>query len=125
MAGAATEAPMDARLEGMVDSQSGGPIVAGRPMPRFHRIRVEPLTGACGCEIGGIDLSRPLDRETLDEVMLAFEHFLVIMFRGQNLTPEQHKAFTRNFGPITELPQAPTYGDHTDMQEVRREAEEP
>jgi alpha-ketoglutarate-dependent taurine dioxygenase len=116
---------MDAKLKGLGESQGGGTIVAGRPMPRFHRINVEPLTGACGCEIGGVDLSRPLDRETLDEVMLAFEHFLVIMFRGQKLTPEQHKTFTRNFGEITELPQAPTYGDHTDMQEVRREADEP
>jgi len=102
-----------------------GTIVAGRPMPAFRRIEVEPLTGACGCEIRGVDTSRPLDPETLAEVMLAFEHFLVILFRGQKLTAEQHKAFSRYFGEITELPQAPIYDGHTDMQEVRREADEP
>ena len=102
-----------------------GAIVAGRPMPVFRTIEVEPLTGAAGCEIKGVDLARAQSDRTLEEIMLAFEHFLVIMLRDQNLTPEQHKAFTRHFGEIMELPQAPTYGDHHDMQEVRREAHEP
>jgi taurine dioxygenase len=70
-----------------------GTIVAGRPMPDFRRIGVAPLTGACGAEITGVDLAKPLDPETLAEVMLAFQHFLVIIFRDQHLTPEQHKAF--------------------------------
>jgi len=100
-------------------------IVAGLPMPAFRRIAVEPISGACGCEISGIDLRQPLDGETLAEVMKAFEHFTVIVFRDQPLSPEQHKAFSRHFGEITELPQAPIYGEHSDMQEVRREADEP
>jgi len=100
-------------------------VVAGRPLPVFRQIEVEPLTGAAGCEIKGVDLSKSLHENVLDEIMLAFEHFLVIMLRDQDLTPEQHKAFTRYFGDIIELPQAPTYGDHQDMQEVRREAHEP
>ena len=106
-------------------SSAGGTLVAGLPMPVFRRIEVEPLSGACGCEIRGVDLRQPLDAETLAEVMMAFEHFLVIVFRDQDLTPDQHKEFSRLFGEIIELPQAPTYGDHQDMQEVRREADEP
>ncbi len=102
-----------------------GTIVAGAPLPSFQHIEVEPLSGACGCEVTGVDLTRPLAAEVLAEVMLAFEHFLVIMFRGQRLSVEQHKAFSRHFGEITELPQAPTYAGHSDMQEVRREADEP
>ena len=102
-----------------------GTIVAAAPMPRFRRIGVEPISGACGCEISGVDLTQPLDPDTLAEIMLAFQHFLVIVFRDQNLTPEQHKAFSRHFGPIIELPQAPIYDGHNDMQEVRREAHEP
>jgi alpha-ketoglutarate-dependent taurine dioxygenase len=115
---------MAAKPEHLTHSPPGA-FVAGRPMPNFRRIQVDPLTGACGCEIKGVDTSRPLDPATLAEVMLAFEHFLVVMFRGQKLTPDQHKAFSRCFGEITELPQAPTYGGHSDMQEVRREADEP
>ncbi len=104
---------------------SGTPIVAGLPMPKFRRITVEPISGACGCEIGGVDLREPLDEETLAEILLAFEQFLVIVFRDQDLTPEQHKAFSRHFGELTELPQAPTYNGDDMMQEVRREAHEP
>jgi len=103
----------------------GGTIVAGRPLPVFRHIGVEPLTGAAGCEITGVDLRRPLADATRDEILLAFEHFLVIMFRGQDLTPDQHKAFSRYFGTLTELPQAPIYAGDPLMQEVRREADEP
>ena len=53
----------------------------------FKRIGVEPITGACGCEISGVDLREPLDAETLGEIMKAFEQFLVIVFRDQDLTP--------------------------------------
>ena len=104
---------------------SQGTIVAGLPMPEFSRIKVEPLTGACGAEISGVDLSQALDVGTLDEMKRAFAHFLVIMFRDQDITPEQHKTFSRHFGELTELPQAPIYPGHPDMQEVRREAHEP
>jgi taurine dioxygenase len=112
-----------------IDS-SGSPgtsvtTVAGLPMPTFARIEVEPLTGACGCEIRGVDLSQSLDAGTLGEIMRAFEHFLVIMFRDQNINPEQHKQFSRHFGDLIQLPQAPLYLHHVDMQEVRREADEP
>lgn len=104
--------------------QVGTPIAAGLPMPQFRRITVEPISGACGCEISGVDLRGPLDADTLAEIMLAFEHFLVIVFRNQDLTPEQHKAFSHYFGELTELPQAPTYNGDREMQEVRREAYE-
>ncbi|MGH9521490.1 MAG: TauD/TfdA dioxygenase family protein, partial [Terriglobales bacterium] len=79
----------------------GGALVAGLPMPEFKRIQVEPISGACGCEISGVDLRQPLKDETLAEIMKAFEHFLVIVFREQDLTPGQHKAFSGYFGPIT------------------------
>lgn len=102
-----------------------GTIVAGLPMPAFRHIEAEPLTGACGAEIKGVDLAEPLSDAVFEELMIAFEHFLVVMLRDQKLTPEQHKAFSRRFGELTELPQAPTYGGHEDMQEVRREAHEP
>ena len=108
-----------------IDEIPTGTLVAGRPMPDFHHIGVEPISGACGAEISGVDLKRPLSPEVEAEVMLAFEHFLVIAFRDQDLTPEEHKAFSRRFGEIIELPQAPTYNGHSDMQEARREAHEP
>jgi taurine dioxygenase len=116
------------KIVGQVDSGKGsheGVLVAGLPMPRFERIGVTPISGACGCEISGVDLREPLDEATLNEVRLAFEHFLIIVFRDQTLTNPQHKAFSRYFGEITEIPQAPTYDGDVEMQEVRREAHEP
>jgi taurine dioxygenase len=104
----------------IIATEGRGTRVAGLPMPEFRRIGVEPISGACGCEITGVDLRKPLDTETLAEVMKAFEHFLVIVFRDQNLTPDEHRVFSRTFGEIMELPQAPTYGGFDDMQEVRR-----
>lgn len=109
----------------VVKNGAGGTIVAGREMPGFKHITVDPITGAAGAEISGVDLSAPLADEVLAEIMTAFEHFLVIVFRNQAVTDEQHKIFSRCFGELTELPQAPTYGGHSDMQEVRREADEP
>ncbi len=102
-----------------------GTIVAGLPMPRFRHIEVVPLTGACGAELRGVDLRAPLSDDVWEEIERAFQHFLVIMLRDQPLSPEQHKAFSRRFGKLIDLPQAPTYGEHHDMQEVRREAHEP
>jgi alpha-ketoglutarate-dependent taurine dioxygenase len=115
---------MSAALSEVRESPAGT-IVAGRPMPEFKRIKVTPLTGAAGCEIEGVDASKPLDDAVKAEMMKAFEHFLVIMFRRQPLTPEQHKAFSRYFGEIMELPQAPIVPGHPDMQDLRREAHEP
>lgn len=100
-------------------------IVAGLRMPEFRKLRVTPLSGSCGAEVEGVDLHRPLDPETLAEVMAAFEHFLVLVFRNQALSPEQHKAFSRHFGELMQLRLTPLYPGHTDMQEVRREADEP
>jgi taurine dioxygenase len=102
-----------------------GTVVAGRPIPEFRHIAVEPITGAAGAQISGVDLTRPLPDRVLQEVMVAFEHFLVILFRDQKITNDQHKAFSRYFGELTELPQAPIYAGQADMQEVRREAHEP
>lgn len=110
---------------GTDNTKTKGIVVAGRPMPEFKRISIEPLTGAVGCEIAGVDLSEPVDADKLSEIRQALDHFLVIMFRNQNITPERHKHFSRYFGDLMELPQAPIYAGDPLMQEVRREADEP
>ncbi len=107
------------------DNPTSRPTVAGIEMPDFDQIGVEPLTGAAGAEISGVDLKKPLDGAMLEEIRRAFDHFLVLVFRDQDLTVEEHKRFSEYFGPITELPQAPLHPGYTDVQEVRREADEP
>jgi taurine dioxygenase len=66
----------------------------------YRRIRVEPIAGALGAEVLGVDLSQPQDAETIKEIHDAWLRHLVIFFRDQSLTVEQHKAFARNFGEL-------------------------
>ena len=63
-------------------------------------ISVFPVTPRFAAEIGDIDLSHPLDPETLQEVRDAFATYAVLAFTAQNLSVEQHLAFARNFGPL-------------------------
>jgi taurine dioxygenase len=53
-----------------------------------------------GAEISGIDLSRPLDDVTFAGIAKAFFEHQVVFFRNQQITPDQHIAFTRRFGVL-------------------------
>lgn len=56
--------------------------------------------GPAGAEIRGVDLAQPLDDVTFKAIENALHHHVVIYFRDQKLTPEQHIAFSRRFGPL-------------------------
>jgi taurine dioxygenase len=63
-------------------------------------IRVTKLGERLGAEIGGVDLSRPLDDATFAEVAKAFFDHEVVVFRDQRLAPAEQVAFTRRFGEL-------------------------
>ncbi|HUA54226.1 MAG TPA: TauD/TfdA family dioxygenase [Candidatus Sulfotelmatobacter sp.] len=68
---------------------------------RNSRIEVQPIAGACGAEIHGVDLAASIDdAETIADVRQALLDHCVIFFRDQQLEPEQHKALARRFGKI-------------------------
>jgi taurine dioxygenase len=67
---------------------------------RNRSIEVEPIAGALGAEISGVDLGQPVGRERIGEIRQALLDHGVIFFRDQTLTPEQHVAFAEGFGPI-------------------------
>ena len=73
----------------------------------YRAIEVEKLTPIIGAEIGGVDLSRPLDPAQVEEIGRALAENLVIFFRDQDLTPAQHIAFGRSFGDLHVHPAAP------------------
>jgi taurine dioxygenase len=59
------------------------------------------LGAALGAEILDLDLSRPINDETFAAVRRAFvESSGLLVFRDQHITPEQHIAFSRRFGPL-------------------------
>ena len=73
-------------------------------------LSVQPLPGPFGVEISGIDLSQPLDHETMREILDVFHRHQVIVMRDQKLAFEDFDAFTKNFGD-----QRPHFLDHLRM----------
>jgi len=53
---------------------------------------------ALGAEIRGIDMRRPIDAATRQAVIDAWTEHLVLVFPEQDVTDQQHVAFTRHFG---------------------------
>ena len=61
-------------------------------------ITVKPRHPALGAEIRGVDMTKPVDAETIRQVHDAWMKHLVVVFPDQRITDQQHVAFTRNFG---------------------------
>ena len=77
------------------------------PPGHIHRVMknftVNPLSTVLGAEVLGADLSRPMDRALFGELRRAWcDAGGVLVFRDQKLTPDQHVAFSRRFGPLEE-----------------------
>ena len=70
----------------------------------FH-INVQPVSGALGAEITGVDISLPLDAEVVEEIRNAFLSHLVIFFQNQVITPQKQLNFAEQFGIPMEYPQ--------------------
>ena len=63
-------------------------------------VSIHPFDAALGAEVRGLDLSRPVDDESFAIVRDAYEQRAVLLFRDQQLTPEQHIDFSRRFGAL-------------------------
>jgi len=70
-------------------------------------LAVRPLTAQIGAEIDGVDLSAPLESDTLAAVRAAMLEHIVLVFRDQHLDEAQHIAFAQQFGDV-HLPPVPT-----------------
>lgn len=91
---------------------------------RSRKFRIEPLTGAIGAEIEGLDLARPLDSGTVADLHQALLDHLVLFFRNQEITPEQHKQFGRYFGELDIHQFTAAMEGHPEIIEVIKEPEE-
>jgi taurine dioxygenase len=70
-------------------------------------IEVTPLSGACGAEVKGIDLTRPLSAATIEAVREAWKAHLVLVFRGQTLSQDDQLRFASYFGELGDRKKAP------------------
>jgi taurine dioxygenase len=88
-----------------------------RPYTRFTLTPVAPLIGA---EITGLSLADPVDPELFAEVNRALLEWKVLFFRGQDITPEQHRDFAANWGALEAHPFIKELVDQPDSVEVVR-----
>ena len=65
---------------------------------------IKPLGRYLGAEVTGVDLSQPLDVETADLIDTALYEHIVVVFRGQDLSPAAQVAFTERYGAVEEHP---------------------
>lgn len=65
-----------------------------------QQFTIRPFGGPLGAEIIGLDLNLPVADDELARIRSAFVEHGVVVFRGQRITPEQHIAFSRRFGPL-------------------------
>ncbi len=77
-------------------------------------ISVRPLTVHIGAEVSGIDLRDPSDAEVkeIDDLLL---EYLVLFFRDQDLSTDEHVAFGRRFGDLHLHSVAGAHPDHPEM----------
>src|SRR3954449_2013436 len=80
----------------------------------YEAITVDKLTPIIGAEIGDVDLRTPSNRQ-MDEIHRALAENLVIFFRDQHLSPEQHLDFGRKFGGLHIHPAAPAVEGHPEL----------
>src|SRR5260221_8584805 len=84
------------------DSPAEGPV-----MQDVIDIEVTLLSAACGAEIKGIDLTRPLSAATIQAVKEAWDRHLVLVFRGQTLSRDDQLRFASYFGELGDRKKAP------------------
>jgi taurine dioxygenase len=79
----------------------------GSPVQDALDITVTPLSRACGAEIHGVDLTKPLLESAVQAIKHAWAKHLVLVFRGQRITQEQQLAFAAYFGELGSRKKAP------------------
>lgn len=64
------------------------------------KLKITKLADALGAEVSGVDVSKPLSQDDLQQILFAWKEHLVLRFRGQELSDPQLLDISRNFGEI-------------------------
>lgn len=90
----------------------------------YRHIEVKANETGFGAEIKGLDLSAPLDPQTLEEVKSAWAEHGVVFFPDQPLELDALERFTEEIGPFGHDPFIKPMADHPHVLELRREPDE-
>ena len=74
-------------------------------------LQIRPLSPVLGAEIGGLDLSAPLDTETIAAIRSAWLDYLVVVFLGQQMDEDDQTRFCEYFGDIEPPMVSPSQDD--------------
>jgi taurine dioxygenase len=74
-------------------------------------ITIRRLSASLGAEISGVDLSRDVPETDFRAIEQAWRDHLIVLFRGQTLTHEQHIAFSARFGALDDHAAIPKFRD--------------
>lgn len=66
----------------------------------MRKLRTSPLTYAFGIIIEDLDLSQPVDDETIAEIRMLWNTYGIVLMRNQDITPQQLIAFSARFGEL-------------------------
>src|SRR6202790_3627998 len=72
-----------------------------------QKMEVKPLSPACGAEISGVDLSKPLSAHEVAAIKEAWGRHLVLVFRGQTVSQDDQLRFASYFGDLGSRKKAP------------------
>ena len=84
----------------------------------YQHITVSPISGALGAEIGNVDLAADNEERVYDEIHRALLENLVIFFRDQKISPEQHLSFARRWGDLHQHPYMKGMDEYPDILEI-------
>jgi taurine dioxygenase len=71
------------------------------------KIKVTPLSPACGAEVSGVDLTKPLSMAEVEAIKQAWGEHLVLVFRGQQVSQDDQLRFASYFGDLGSRKKAP------------------
>lgn len=63
-------------------------------------VEFRPLQGSFGAEVLGVRADLEMDEDNFREVEAAWFRHSILLFRNLRMSPAQHVAFTRRFGPL-------------------------
>jgi len=90
----------------------------------YETIAVKPLAGALGAEIGGVDLSKPLSNQEVEEIHRAFLDHCAIYIRDQELGGGDLLRYGRYFAEPAFYPFAEGLPEFPQIFELRKEPDQ-
>jgi alpha-ketoglutarate-dependent 2,4-dichlorophenoxyacetate dioxygenase len=65
-------------------------------------LKIKPIHVDFGARISGVDLSRPLEHNTFEQIDDAINRYSLLLFKNQRMSDAAHLDFSRRFGELEE-----------------------